>query len=728
MNAVSDSVVISSGFSGPAGELPPLLPTTISKRNGQGKTGAALGESLFSRTVGIYSGGFGTWGGWTGARLEQVRHYRLWTWKAISALGNGMAGHRPNIAFVTPRRSPVGPQHKSFSRLRHEERLRQDYSRKTLHHIQPHEDVDPAGPDHPLNRLLDNPNEWDTGGYKDIIFELTMFLELTGNAYLWVVPGEDGLPAELWVIPSHWVHGPRLDPKKGIWYYPVFPIVGAGCWFFPRDEVIHFKYKSPLHKIDGWSPTAATSEWLDTMESINFAQYASFKNGCFPYGAVELDAAFQDPDDADMERLYAKFFSRTMGEGRFGRPLILPPGAKYNPLIINPVEMNYLQSEDQKRDQILCVHDVPKEIVGIQPSGGDLSWYAPLRQFASYGLKPRMDYIGHVMTHRLAKRWDDTLRWWWDDPTPLNPQQVSADLAADLSAGVRTRNEARAERGLEPYPDEMADKLLVPPSLVALEDLGQEQGGMGDMLGGLGDEQEQPEEKPGKPSVEEGREGNPNERELEEEEAEMFAEEEEEGAPGVRPEVTRALAAVGANGHAVNGHAKTLPAPIAAAGQLEELPVVVVPKPAKPSPEESGRAFMASLYKDWAGEAARIAQDASTARVDQSADLARESLQRANAALARVSEAVAKVASSPAAASDSIAAQALGVARSLLHTVVPLKDVPIRDELRRIVQVETWTTETEPRLVKVQHIQRDANGDFAGRTTEILLPELAGGG
>src|SRR5262249_54412936 len=161
------------------------------------------------------------------------------------------------------------------------------------------------------------------------------FLELTGNSYLWVVPSKrsrlDGTyqPCELMVIPAHWVR-PVMGPA-GVDYYEAYPYPGAGGMLrFPCEEIIHLRYKSPVHKIDGWSPQQAGSEWIDLEESVSRSRFWTFKNGAFPQGSLELGEGYEDPDDADLERIYAKFTARYQGESKAGLPLVLPPGAKYN--------------------------------------------------------------------------------------------------------------------------------------------------------------------------------------------------------------------------------------------------------------------------------------------------------------------------------------------------------------------------------------------------------------
>lgn len=411
----------------------------------QSRRGAkkSVGESLMARLIGPGTG-WGWPGGWTQDRFEQVQHYRNWVFVAVRARAQEHASIRPCVAYVRP----------------HKRRGRKDFItwQKSLYAVQPHEEIFPVDADHPLWRLLNRPNDWDTAG--QLWYELSMFGDLTGNGYLWGPPNLFGLPAELWVLPSHWVQA-RVGRGKLVSHYEVRPWVGAGCFDVPAEEIIHFRTKSPLHKVDGWSAQQAGDNWIDVGEQIEKSRFWTFMNGVFPLGNLKLGENFGDPDEDELERIYAKFFARLQGVQMTGRPIITPPGAEYVPLSIAPDQMGYGVSADQIRDNVLALFQVPKEVAGIAPAGSDLSWYAPMQQFCRFAIVPGVRDRGEVLTKDLAPRYDVTIRIWWNDPTPNNPNQLNQDLGLDLAHGVRTINEARAQRGLPPARVPEADMLMV---------------------------------------------------------------------------------------------------------------------------------------------------------------------------------------------------------------------------------------------------------------------------
>lgn len=408
------------------------------------------GTGSYIMAGGLMSGGQGMGypGGWLHDRVEQVAHYRHWTYRAVDSICKEIAGLTPRVALVDAQADPYQRQFNATSKR----------YQKSLQAIADHEEITDVGNNHPLVRLLQCPNEWDVAC--DLWYKLIMFLELTGNGYLWLVPNGFGLPAEIWVIPSHWVWN-RMGPG-GVKWYEVRPFLGPGFFKFPPEEIIHVKYPSPIHPIDGWSPQQAGSEWIDAAESVDRSRFFQFRNGCFPIGNLELGAEYNDPDDADLERIYAKFFSRIQGEQNYGRPIITPPGAKYVPLTINPAEMAYVESADQLRDWVLALYGVPKEIAGIQDAGSEIAMYGPLIQFTQRTIAPKLRYLSQVLTRWLAARYDPCLRLWWDDPAPVSPEQVNRDLAIDAANGWIMPNEGRAVRGRRPYTPEEEEKYANP--------------------------------------------------------------------------------------------------------------------------------------------------------------------------------------------------------------------------------------------------------------------------
>jgi HK97 family phage portal protein len=462
--------------------------------------------------------GIGWPGGWSQNRHEQVQHFRQWTYVAIDAIATLVAQQTPNLAYCRHRKlrtqkgdRPLAPRYLTLDSGRlsgwgdyagQSFLTAGSYYRKALSVVKPHEDLEPLEYDHPLRRLLEEPNPLDTP--YDLWYELDLFLELCGIAYLWAAPNGLGLPCELWVIPSHWVWprtgaGRHVSPERPgadrlIEYYEVRPyggLAGVGMKKLPASEVIAIRRKSPLSKVDGYSPLAAAALWIDTEESIGKSRWHQMQNQALPGCFVELSEGYDDPDQDLLARLEAKFASKFAGEGNVGRVAFGTAGMKVTPLSFSPEQMMYLESENQVRDMILSVFRVPKAAVGISESMTFGSILATLSQFTAFAINPRLAMLGQTLTKFLASRFstpDAPVRVWWDDCSPIDPAQLNSDIAQDLAGRAITPNEIRALRGRKPYAHGGDDPLVPGPGgdVPLPLNTGEDWSGLGDLVPTLG--------------------------------------------------------------------------------------------------------------------------------------------------------------------------------------------------------------------------------------------------
>lgn len=380
-----------------------------------------------------------TWpGGWSQDRLEQVRHFRHWVYVAVRAIMDKAANSPPNLDYVTDGVTGI----KNFVHTR------------SMGAIQPHDELEPVERDHPMRLLLANPNQMDSPF--DFWSELAMFIKLTGNGFIWAIPNHFGVPCELWVLPSQWVWA-MPGKNRVVEHYELRPwtsYTGTPALRIPARDVIHIRCKSPITKIDGYATQTGLAQWIDISDSIAMSEWSAFKNSAMPGLHAELGPEYVDPTDAELDRIYEKFFARFQGEIRAGLPIITPPGMKLTGLAFSPTEMAFTQSADHVRDNILAGFGVPRAVVGlatdIQRSNVDGS----LAAFCQFTMNPYFAMVGQVLTAHLCSRFDTAkrrMRLWWPDATPLDPAQLNADIQTDASLAAITTNEVRALRGRAPY-------------------------------------------------------------------------------------------------------------------------------------------------------------------------------------------------------------------------------------------------------------------------------------
>lgn len=389
----------------------------------------------------VSPGGGGGYGGtgWTNNRYEQVKHFQGWQFIAIDSIAKKIACQRPGVYRV----------HQFAEPKKRQKCLAGPYKRKAMADLKPHEDLEPLPPEYPLCQLFQNPNPPDTS--YDLWYETILYLLLTGNSYWWLPKNGLGKPAEIWCLPAHWVW-PIFDQDCDLVAYELRPLLGSvGTCRLDADDVVHFKFKNPLSKIDGYSPLAAIANWIDVAESIDKARYHAFDNGGNPGMIALLDDETVDPTDAEVEQFETKLAHKFRGVTKTGRITALSGVKDLKPYTTTPAEMAYVESDDQARDKVLAGFRVSKVLAGISTEVNRASHEGAVLSFCENTINPLLFQLGATITEKVATRFDPRLRVSWMDCTPDDPAQKLAEQTADVAAGATTPNEIRQERGKEPY-------------------------------------------------------------------------------------------------------------------------------------------------------------------------------------------------------------------------------------------------------------------------------------
>jgi HK97 family phage portal protein len=371
-------------------------------------------------------------GWWREDHAEQLRNYQSWVYAAVNAISQEVAMQRPYLYVVS-------------GQAEHEQA--------------------PLPHDHPLIRLLAEPNPWMTPW--ELWYLTTVYLELTGNCY-WYAPlfqvgrTRTRVPAELWIIPTPWV---RIipDSREYVRGYQVAAPGGPVQQFDP-DEIIHLKYPNPLDLYYGLSPLQANALTVDANTELQKSRYLAFHAGQRPGMVLQTE---QTLTEQTVRRLEEKVQARFGGRENWHRPLILEQGLRASPWTLTPAEMDYLNSSRMTRDEIFALYRVPPPVASSVENmglGADI-WFGARVMFCEGTVQPKLSLIGQALTRDLARRYGADVVISFPDCSPRNLEQRRKDDALDAKTGLRTYNEIRRSRGLEPYADARFDQPLLPPEL-----------------------------------------------------------------------------------------------------------------------------------------------------------------------------------------------------------------------------------------------------------------------
>lgn len=364
-------------------------------------------------------------GWWGGDAQEQVRHFQSWVYTAVSAIAQEVAKHRPYGYRDT------GPAEHDQAMLPHS---------------------------HPLMRLLAAPNPWLTPW--ELWYLTVVYLELTGNCYWYCPPlrsgaADLGVPGELWVIPSPWVRV-VADRQNYVAGYDV-AAPGSPAERLSPGEVIHLKYPNPLDPHYGLSPLQANALTVDAHLELLKSRYQTFRAGQRPGVVLTTDQVLSEPV---VRRLEEAVQARLGGRENWHRPMVLEQGLRASPWTLTPAEMDYLNSSRLTRDEILAIYRVPAPIVGIVESVGlgQSIWSGARVMFCEGTVQPKLDLIGQVLTRDLGRRYGPDVAVAFPNCSPRDPAERRADDELDARLGLRTVNEIRRARGLEPFGDPQFDQ------------------------------------------------------------------------------------------------------------------------------------------------------------------------------------------------------------------------------------------------------------------------------
>lgn len=321
--------------------------------------------------------------------------------------------------------------------------------RKALGGPKEHEDFEAWDRDHPIVELFSVPNLLDCS--YDLWAYTTLFYLLTGWANWWVMRNSFGVPVELWVIPTHWMR--LVTGRDGMPEAYAIQSPWGTLQYAAYDDVLSFYDHSPLDRYEGYSIPLMIGDWLDAYEAMVRSRSAQNFNGAIPAFHVSLSDEYVDPDEAMLNRYYSKWFARFQGPDRAGLPLITGPGVEVKALGITPVEMDYVNMENQYRDMMLAALRVPKGVLGMDPASDTSAW-APQNQFTRFAINPFLTLLGQRITHGLLRRTpnlDDGICF-WDAHAIDDPATLRNNLQMEIANKLTTPNEARVELGREPYP------------------------------------------------------------------------------------------------------------------------------------------------------------------------------------------------------------------------------------------------------------------------------------
>lgn len=295
--------------------------------------------------------------------------------------------------------------------------------------------------DHPFLDIMKGVNPF-MEGYS--LLEITdLFLELTGNAYWYIVRNKLGVPSQIWYIPPQFMY---VIPSKEKFIAGYMYRRGTDVVPFDLHEIVHFKFPNPHNLYYGMSPLAAIVNELNIKENMDKFENSLFFNNCRPEGVLETDMAL---DEVTFERTKEQWKQNYSGVNKVGKTAVLEKGLKYHAITFPPRELTFLSGRQEHMKIVAGVFGVPLSKLTTD-SVNLANAYVGERQYYSDTILTRCKRFEEGINGRVMSMFDDSIFMAFNNPVPDDKEFMLRQRVLDLKSFYRTINEYRKEDGLEP--------------------------------------------------------------------------------------------------------------------------------------------------------------------------------------------------------------------------------------------------------------------------------------
>lgn len=288
------------------------------------------------------------------------------------------------------------------------------------------------------------------------------FLELTGNAYWWLVKDPLGVPRAIWNIPAHWM---KIVPSKTefiagyVMKQPNSPIEVP----FDAADIIHFKYPSPFSIYYGCPPMYAAAYDVDINREMKSHGVHFLMNAAQPAGVLYTD---QRLGDKEYERLRTMWNMRHKGSSNSGKIAILESGLKYEKTGSNLAELQYDATSRNVRDSILAIFGVPASQLGLVEDVNRANAEANEYVYQSGTIMPKLKLIEEKLNEKMMPIYDTGIVCEFDDTVPQDKEFRLREKTEEIRSGYSSIDDVRVEDGKEPYDTPETSAPLIPFSVI----------------------------------------------------------------------------------------------------------------------------------------------------------------------------------------------------------------------------------------------------------------------
>lgn len=273
---------------------------------------------------------------------------------------------------------------------------------------------------HPFLDLLENPNP--TTSRFELLEQTVGFLELTGNAYWYIVGDERGLPGEIWVLRPDRV---TIVPDANRYIKGYLYEVNGQQIPLEAIEVVHFKRWHPYNDYYGLSALSAARSAIHSDRAMAQWNANTFgRDHGIPSGILNIKENVQD---RDFERIKHEW-SSAYGSGQRRTAFMRGGHMEWINVGLSHTDMDFLQGRKANRDEILHIFGVPLGILSENATEANAT--VAERIFIERTLYPKLQRLAQRITQELLPFYGTGYSAHFEDIRPTDTSLRLAEIQA----------------------------------------------------------------------------------------------------------------------------------------------------------------------------------------------------------------------------------------------------------------------------------------------------------
>lgn len=279
------------------------------------------------------------------------------------------------------------------------------------------------------------------------LMELTQkFTDNTGDAFWLMELNSLGTPQNFWYLRSQWM---KIVPDRELLIKGyMFGRDQNNLQPFEPNEIVHFKranMKDPLWGMGVLEPSVRAADRYTSMDTY---EQALNENMGVPSLAISYKGKLNKVQRKELKIAWNQEMASVRNAGKV---LIGDEDFELKELGMKPREMGFLQGRKWTRLEIADAFGVPLALLDTE-SVNRANAESALLQYAKFTIAPALARIEQKINERVMPLYDDRLFVAFDNPVPEDREfQLKAD-ESDLKNFVRSINQVRANRSLDPVP------------------------------------------------------------------------------------------------------------------------------------------------------------------------------------------------------------------------------------------------------------------------------------